>query len=65
MRKFILLILLTISFSSCSKDDDNCQDKRAEIIERYDRLIELAEGDDAQQATLIRNKENELERLDC
>jgi hypothetical protein len=65
MRTLTLLILLIISFSSCSNDDDNCQDERSEIIERYDRLIELAEGDDAQQEVLIRNKEEALEALDC
>jgi hypothetical protein len=65
MRTLILLILLSISFSSCSKDDNNCQEKRTEITEKYNKLIELAEGDDAQQATLIRNRDVQLEKLGC
>jgi len=67
MKAFTLLFLLLFSFSSCSdNDNDNdCLVEKLEIIEKYDRLIELAEGDEAQQDALIRNKNALLDRLDC
>ena len=65
MKTFALLFLLLISFSSCSDNENECLDERKDIIESYDRLIELAEGDEAQQATLIRNKALKLEKLGC
>ncbi len=65
--KLLFLFLLLLSIFSCSKSDDNndCLDEKNAIIEKYDRLIDLAEGDEAQQAVLIRNKQAELDRLDC
>jgi len=63
--KLLFVTLLIFSFLSCSDNEDDCADKRRTTIEKYNRLINLAEGDDTQQATLIRNKEAELERLGC
>ena len=65
MKKLILIILLILSILSCSNDDDNCEVQRAEIIEKYERLIELAEGDEQQQQTLIRDRDVALRGLDC
>ena len=65
MKKLILIILLTLSVLSCSNDDDNCEEQRAEIIERFERLIELAEGDEQQQQILIRDRDLALRGLDC
>jgi len=65
MRVFILSFLLLFSISSCSKDDNDCLDKKSEIIEKYDEFIELAEGDEAEKAVLIRNKNVALDKLDC
>ena len=65
MRVYICLFFLTFLALSCSDDDDNCQDRKDAIIEKYDELIELAEDDEAQRAALIRNKNIELDNLDC
>ena len=65
MKAFLLFYLLLFSISSCSNNDNECLDKRVEIIEKYDKLIELAKGDEAEKAALIRNKNIELDRLDC
>jgi hypothetical protein len=65
MKRIKLLSILSLMFFSCSDKENKCVDKRMEIIESYDRLIELAEGDEIQQAVLIRNKASKLEELGC
>ena len=65
MKTFTLLFTLLFLFSSCADRGFECSDDKLGIIEEYNRLIELAEGDDAQQAVLIRNRDDKLEGLGC
>lgn len=65
MKKSILFILIgvTLTFGSCSKD--TClEDKQAEI-EKYDRLIEAAQGDSAELKIIYRNRKIALSKFDC
>jgi hypothetical protein len=66
MKRLLILMSVFIVSFSCSNDDKvDCLAEKLEIIETFDRLIELAEGDDEQQRTLRRNKQNALDALDC
>ena len=60
---FIIFTVLTFTASSCSKD--SClEDKQAER-EKYDRLIEAAQGDSAELQIIYRNREIALSKFDC
>jgi hypothetical protein len=66
MKKIILLTAFALlSFSSCSDDKSDCLAERAKITDRFAELIELAEGDDAQKAALIQQRDAQLKNLDC
>ena len=60
-----LLLLSFIICLSCSKfdDQDQCALDVIEIRENYSELIFKAEG--IQQQILIRNMENEINKLNC
>ena len=60
-----LIILLSLIQFSCSNDDNDCLKEKLEIIEKYDKLIELAESDPAQKAALEGEKKAKLKLLDC
>lgn len=60
---FITLAVLTLTATSCSKD--TClEDKQAEI-EKYDRLIEAAQGDPDELQIINRNRTIALSKFDC
>ena len=46
MKKKIILLLFTILFISCSKDDD-CKAEKAKITEFYDHQIQLCYESDS------------------
>lgn len=60
---FITFAVLTLTATSCSKD--TClEDKQAEK-EKYDRLIEKAQGDSAELQIIYRNRGIALSKFDC
>lgn len=60
---FIALAIISLTSASCSKD--SClEDKKAEI-EKYDRLIEAAQGDPDELQIINRNREIALSKFDC
>ncbi len=65
MKKIILLAAFTLLSFSCSDNNDDCLSEKNEIIERFTKLIKLAEGDDAQKAALIQQRDDKLNNLDC
>lgn len=65
MKKIILLTAFAILSFSCSSDESDCLAKKAEITEQFAKLIKLAEGDDAQQEALIKQRDDRLKNLDC
>jgi len=66
MKKILLIIILTsISFSCAKQSDVDCLTERLEIIEKFDRLIELANGDLETIASLKKQKNDKLALLDC
>ena len=42
---FLILILFSFSTSCTKNDDDNCEEKRAAIYEKYKKRILLENGD--------------------
>ena len=58
--KKIILLLSVILFFGCSSDD-NCTGNRADIMEKYDRLIELAENNENQIRYLKEERDKKLE----
>lgn len=63
MKKFILIIIISITLNSCSKQD--CRLERLEIIEKYNSLIIKASGNQEQQLKLQIDKEMALAKLNC
>lgn len=65
MKKIILLTAFAILSFSCSSKESDCLAEKAKITEQFEELIKLAEGDDAQQEALIRQRDAKLKNLDC
>ena len=64
--KITIVFFITIILFSCSDDDNSdCKLERMMIIDQYDRLIETEEGNQLQIELLIRNREVELDALNC
>ncbi|MDE1206836.1 hypothetical protein [Tenacibaculum larymnensis] len=61
----VLIMTLCFSFVSCSNDENDCLSEKTEIIEKFNKLIELAEGDEAQQKALIQQRDDKLKSLNC
>lgn len=66
MKKFTLLVLLSVFVFSCSSDDESCADKRAEINAHYDAQIAWVEENtdpiDFRQIELMnQERENKLD----
>lgn len=64
MKTIKLTVLISLFVLSCSSDDGN-ENECQEIRNKYNKLIELAEGDDGQQKILIRNRDRSLEINGC
>ena len=62
----LLLFIFVLFLFSCSNDDKvDCLAEKLEIIEKYDALILLEETNELNDELLERNKQIELEALDC
>jgi len=66
MRKIILIAIICLSLTSCEKDSDiDCLSEKKELIETYDKRLELAGDDLDTQKALYRELSAKLSRLDC
>ena len=60
MKKIILLTVFAILSFSCSSDESDCLGEKAKIIEQFEEHIEPTEGDDTQQASLIKLRDDRI-----
>ena len=65
MKKLILLFTFLFLTFSCSENENECLNEKLEIIERFNKLIELAENDGAEKASLIKQRGDKIKLLGC
>ena len=63
----ILLLIITILLFGCNDSHNDCLTHREDIIEEYDRWIELAreQNDSVQVLLFIEERNKRLDELDC
>jgi hypothetical protein len=64
-KYLIIIIILNFTLVSCSNEENNCLTEKNEIIERFNKLIELAEGDELQKRALIQQRDANIKKLGC
>ncbi len=66
MKKLYYTIILTSLLFSCAKQSDvDCLNEKLQVIEKYDRLLDLASDDTAQYESIKRERDAALSKLDC
>lgn len=65
MKNIIVLFVLFIFLTNCTKEEWDCLQEKSKIITYYDDLIEDATGNVEEQKSLRLLKEKELENYDC
>ncbi|MDP3313776.1 hypothetical protein [Lutibacter sp.] len=65
MKKLLFLTAFVLLSISCAKQSDvDCLAEKLEIIEQFDRLIELSQDAEG-RASLIRQKNDRIANLNC
>ena len=64
-KYLIIIIIFNFTQVSCSNEQNECLIEKNEIIERFNKLIELAEGDESQKKALIKQRDGKIELLGC
>jgi len=64
-KYLIIIIILNFTQVSCSNEENDCLTEKNEIIERFNKLIELAEGDVSKTKALIKQRDDKIKILGC
>ncbi|MFD0990757.1 hypothetical protein ACFQ1R_11665 [Mariniflexile jejuense] len=64
-KYLIILIIFNFIQVSCTNEEDNCLAEKQEIIEKFNELIESANGDESKIKALIKQRDDKIRILGC